>query len=79
VPEQSSLREIHIYQGTYSEILHTQELCSYIKKLLPGIPVSIHDEFIQHHALKVPDSVPAENNKNNGSANKGTDCRAPVW
>ena len=59
--EQFVLREIHIYQGTFSEILNAQELCSYIKYLLPGIPVSIHDEFLQHHVLRAPDAFQSDN------------------
>lgn len=46
------LCNIHIYNGTFSDVINVQEIYRYVKKLLAKVQIYIHDEFILHFVLK---------------------------
>jgi hypothetical protein len=44
------LQSIHLYDGCCSRGINFPELVSYLQKVMPGLPVQLHEEFIRCHA-----------------------------
>jgi hypothetical protein len=50
-PSTSPLTSLHIYDGCFSSGINFREMVSYLQKVIPGLTVHLHEEFIRCHAL----------------------------